>query len=380
MSHRSTRGRLVAGLAGVVCSLSCLGCTADGDPRPESRSDTQPDTGGAVGQTPTGEATGGSREPRGRVTLAFVGDMHFQIQLAGLLDRPHSALAPIARSLRSADVTMANLESAVTTRGSLDPKELERPDHRFWFRAPPSAFRFLGAAGVDVVTMANNHAADYGPVGLADTLVAARRSPVDVVGIGRDERRALAPARVTVRGTRISFLAADASPREGSSSTWSAGPANPGIADVRAGRTRALVAAVRAEARRADVVVVYLHWGTEDRTCPDHTQRRLAASMAAAGADVVVGAHAHRLQGAGFRGSTYVAYGLGNFLWYHDRVRSTGVLQVHVEDGAVVGDDLVPAVVSPFGLPALAHGHDRTSALRAWGRLRSCTGLAAGPA
>jgi poly-gamma-glutamate synthesis protein (capsule biosynthesis protein) len=305
--------------------------------------------------------------------------MHFQIQLAGLLEHPQDSLGPVVRTLRSADVTMANLESAVTTRGTLDPKELERPERRFWFRAPPSAFRFLRAAGVDVVTMANNHAVDYGPVGLADTLEAARRSPVDVIGIGRDERRALAPARVTVRGTRIAFLAADASPREGSSSTWSAGRSNPGVADVRAGRTRALVEAVRAEARRADVVVVYLHWGSEDRSCPDPAQRRLAATMADAGADVVVGAHAHRLQGAGFRGSTYVAYGLGNFLWYHDRVRRTGVLRVHIKDGTVVGDDLVPAEVSPFGLPAPLLGRDRDSAVRAWDRLRDCARLAGGP-
>jgi poly-gamma-glutamate capsule biosynthesis protein CapA/YwtB (metallophosphatase superfamily) len=373
MSPPSTRRRLAAGLSGVLCTLTCLGCTAEGDPRPDARSDARSD------DDQVGEPAPVDREPRRRVTLAFVGDMHFQIQLAGLLEHPQRALGPVARTLRSADITMANLESAVTTRGSLDPKELEEPDRRFWFRAPPSAFRVLHGAGIDVVTMANNPGADYGPVGLADTLSAVRDSPVDVIGIGRDERRALAPARFTVRGTRIAFLAADASPREGSSSTWSAGRSNAGVADVRAGRTRALVTAVEAEARRADVVVVYLHWGTEDRSCPDQTQRRLAATLSDAGADVVVGAHAHRLQGAGFRGGTYVAYGLGNFLWYHDGVKRSGVLRVRIEDGAVVGDDFVPAEISPFGRPVPVHGRGRSHALRAWERLRACTRLTDAP-
>jgi poly-gamma-glutamate synthesis protein (capsule biosynthesis protein) len=91
---------------------------------------------------------------------------------------------------------------------------------------------------------------------------------------------------------------------------------------------------------------------------------------------VVVGAHAHRLQGAGFRSGTYVAYGLGNFLWYHDRVKHSGVLEVHVEDGAVVGDDFVPVEISHVGHPLPARGDDRATALRAWDRLRACTGLA----
>jgi poly-gamma-glutamate synthesis protein (capsule biosynthesis protein) len=205
-----------------------------------------------------------------------------------------------------------------------------------------------------------------------------RNSPVGVIGIGRDRKSALEPFRVDVRGTRIAFLAADASPREGSSTVWSAGTSTPGIVRARED-PRALVAAVQAARSTADVVVVYLHWGTENRACPDPTQHRLAATLARAGADVVVGSHAHVLQGAGFRGDTYVSYGLGNFLWYHDRVRSTGVLQVHIEDGEVVGDTFAPAEISTSGRPSLVHGPRRAASLRSWERLRACTGLDAAP-
>ena len=107
--------------------------------------------------------------PTRAVTLGFAGDVHFQLHLAALLDRPRTALGPIARTLRRPDVTMVNLESAITSGGTRDPKELEVPSDRYWFRAPPAVLGLLDRAGVDVVTMANNHGADYGPVGLADS-------------------------------------------------------------------------------------------------------------------------------------------------------------------------------------------------------------------
>jgi poly-gamma-glutamate capsule biosynthesis protein CapA/YwtB (metallophosphatase superfamily) len=305
--------------------------------------------------------------------------MHFQIQLAGLLEHPRGALGRIARTLGAADVTMANLESAVTTRGSLDPKELETPERRFWFRASPAAFDVLRGAGIDVVTMANNHGADYGPVGLADSLRAARRSPLGVIGIGRDRRAAFAPYRVVVGETHLAFLAADTSPREGTSSVWSAGPNSPGIADARAARPRVLLTAVRTAARRDDVVVVYVHWGTEGARCPDPRQRHLARLLSRAGADVVVGTHAHVLQGAGWIRHTYVDYGLANFLWYHDGEPDTGILQVHIEDGAVVDDSWAPAEIQPLGRVEPLAGRERRAAIADWRGLRSCTGLAAEP-
>ncbi len=93
---------------------------------------------------------------------------------------------------------------------------------------------------------------------------------------------------------------------------------------------------MRDAARSSDVVVVYLHWGTEGRSCPDARQPALARLLAEAGADVVVGSHAHVLLGSGWLGDTYVDYGLGNFLWYHDHHPETGVLRLTVRDGEVV--------------------------------------------
>ena len=93
--------------------------------------------------------------------------MHFAGRTLSLLADPATAFGPIARTLSAADLAMVNLETAVTRRGTPAPKQ-------FHFRAPPSAVAAVRAAGVDVVSLANNHVLDYGQVGLADTLHAAR--------------------------------------------------------------------------------------------------------------------------------------------------------------------------------------------------------------
>ena len=308
------------------------------------------------------------------VTLAFAGDVHFQLHLAALLDDPRSGLGPIAPALADADIAMVNLESAITERGIPELKELEVPDARYHYRTSPAALEFLEAAGVDVVSVANNHGADYGSIGLRDTLRAARTSPVAVLGVGRNQRAAFTPYQITVHGTDVAFLAGDGSPREGASSVWAAGPATPGIAAARAARPQALIDAVQSASRDADVVVVYLHWGRELESCPTRKQRTAAQALAAAGADVVVGSHAHVQLGSGWAGETYVNYGLGNFVWYHNHQPETGVLRLRIQHGHVVDDNWVPAESERGAVPS------RCTAQPAPRRSPTGAGCAAAPA
>jgi poly-gamma-glutamate synthesis protein (capsule biosynthesis protein) len=309
------------------------------------------------------------------VTLAFAGDVHFQIQVAALLDDPRG-LGPISRALSDADVTMVNLESAITERGSWDPKSLERPEDRYWFRAPARALDVLADAGVDVVTVANNHGADLGTVGLQDTLLAARNAPLAVIGVGQDRAHAFAPYRVRVHGTDLAFLAADASRLESTSNTWTAGRRTPGLAAARDPRPGTLLHAVRRAARDADVVVVYLHWGRTMQACPTSRQRITARALAEAGADVVVGSHAHVQLGSGWQGDTYVNYGLGNFVWYTNRPPQSGVLRLRLEDGDVVSDQWTPALIGPSGgSPLPLSGAARRRAVADWEVRRGCAAL-----
>lgn len=318
---------------------------------------------------PSGASSAGAPAPAQLITLAFGGDVHFAGRNAALLKNPATAFGPIASVLQSADLAMVNMETAITTRGTEEPKT-------FHFRAPPSAFDAARAAGVDVVTFANNHVLDYGQVGLADTVEAAARARFPIVGIGRNASEAYAPWIVSVRGVRVAFLAF--SQIHMLAFTWAARDDRPGVAmafDV------ARAAAAVADARQhADVVIVYNHWGQEGNSCATAEQRAFAARLAAAGADVVLGAHAHVLLGDGWLGQTYVQYGLGNFVWYvNSRSTDTGVLLLTLRGRSVIKNEFIPATVSDTGQPKPLSGEAAAALRQRFAALRGCTGLGGRP-
>src|SRR3954462_875280 len=309
---------------------------------------------------------------QGPVTLSFAGDVHTAGRLTERFQQPESALAPVVPLLEGSDLTVVNLETAVTDRGTAEDKS-------FTFRAPPSVFDALRVAGVDVVSMANNHGVDFGPVGLTDSLDAARQRGFPVVGLGVDDTAAFAPHLVTVRGEQIAVLGAD-QVADSTVARYSAGPGRGGVASAL--QTDRLLQAVATARQQADTVVVYLHWGQEEQSCPTALQRNLAQQLAQAGADIVVGAHAHQLQGAGWLGQTYVAYGLGNFVWWRSLSEisiATGVLTLSVDDGQVLQVDFVPARIDDTGLPHPRVGHDADQAAADFTALRACAGLSDSP-
>ena len=350
----------VAAVAAVVRSIQPAARPSVGAPPATTRA-------AAATADPTTDPT--TAAPAPRITLAFAGDVHFEGRVAARLAAdPATALGPVAAVLSRADLAMVNLETAITERGSPEPKQ-------FTFRAPPTAFAALRAAGVDVVTMANNHGADFGATGLADSLQAITATGFPTVGIGPDSARAYAPYYRDVRGHRVAILGASQI-RDHTLATWTAGPDRPGIASAYSDR---LVQAVRDARERAEIVVVYVHWGIEGQDCPSGDQRSLAARLAAAGADAVVGTHAHLLLGGGWLDRTYVAYGLGNFLWWRDDAYSndTGVLQLTFQGRRVVGAALAPARIDERGVPMPATGETAARIEGSWAALRGCTGLAA---
>jgi poly-gamma-glutamate synthesis protein (capsule biosynthesis protein) len=297
--------------------------------------------------------------------------VHFAGKVSALLKHPKTALASLRSTLGKADISMVNLETAITSRGTPAPKQ-------YHFRTTPKALTALAAAGVDVVTMANNHAVDYGKPGLTDTLAAKKTSPVKIVGIGANASQAYAPAMFTVRGQKVAVLGAS-DVNDWTLSTWQAGAGKPGIANA---RSSLLIKAVSDARKHSDIVVVYLHWGTEGLTCPTSRQTGLAGQLKAAGADVVVGSHAHRVQGGGWKGSSFVDYGLGNFVWYNNSAggsATTGVLTVSIVGRSTTTATWTPMVVSPSGVPIRPSAAVSAKMLKAWKAARGCTGLAAKP-
>ena len=314
-------------------------------------------------------ASSGTTQPTGKpVVLAFGGDVHFESNIgAELRSGPNVVLTSIGPVLRRADIAVVNLETAVTTGGSPATKE-------FVFRAPASAFSALAAGGVDVASMANNHGMDYGETGLRDSLAAAKRYRFPVIGIGLNDAQAYRPYRATVNGQRIAVIGATQVLDDELISAWTAGPHKPGLASAK--DVPRLVRAVKQARATADTVVVFLHWGVELAQCPSFDQRALARQLVAAGADVIVGGHAHRVQGAGRMGNALVGYGLGNFVWYGTSELSTrtGVLFVTLDGRRVVAYRWEPARIVD-GTPRPLSGSARRAEIASWRSLRGCTEL-----
>ncbi|MGW3351100.1 CapA family protein [Nonomuraea rubra] len=306
-------------------------------------------------------------------TIAFGGDVHFEGILRPRLNNPRTALGPIASVLRKADLAMVNLETAITTGGT------PAPGKQYTFRAPSSALTALRAAGVDVASMANNHGMDYMETGLADSLAAVKRSKFPVVGIGANAAQAYKPFRKTVNGNRVAIIGATQVLDAEFIQSWTATADQGGLASAK--NEPALLRAVRQARKNSDTVIVHLHWGTEMQKCPNPAQLSLAPKLVEAGADVVVGGHAHILLGSGYLDDAYVNYGMGNFVFYNSNPATTGrtgVLTLTINGRKILKDSWTPATIQG-GIPIPMTGSARTSAVADWKALRSCTGLAARP-
>lgn len=252
------------------------------------------------------------------VTVAAVGDVLFQ-------GHEPEALAGVADALAEADVVFANLEGPLSLRG--EPTRCKTSadlaaGREFLFRGPPQCARVLAQAGVSVVSLANNHSLDYGPVALQDTIDSLSGVGIAVCGAGRDEREAHRPAVVSARGMTVAFLAYLLSSALPPGHGWEATSSKPGVAvlrDTASGLAvvsrRALATDIVRAAAVADLVVVSVHGGTEGSGTPTRAQRAAAREAEAAGAVLLVGHHPHVLQPVERVGDLVAMYSLGNFVF-----------------------------------------------------------------
>jgi poly-gamma-glutamate synthesis protein (capsule biosynthesis protein) len=300
----------------------------------------------------------------------FAGDTHFEGGLRTALDHNQNGMfAPIAPTLGSADLAMVNLETAIATGGTPDPKA-------FNFRAPPSAFEALRVAGIDAVTMANNHGRDYGPAGLAETLAAKAQTPMPVLGVGANAEEAYRPWRTQVKGQQIAVFAATDVLDEWLITPWTATDTQGGLASTKGASVDRLVRGIRDARADADTIIVFLHWGVEGATCPSARQEELAQQLIDAGGDIIVGSHSHRVMTGGRHGTAFVDYGLGNFAFYNESGASgvSGVLKLTVTGRDVDAYEWIPARIQG-GVPHPITGSAADADRAAFTARQSCAGL-----
>lgn len=278
------------------------------------------------------------------LSLVFAGDTTLDDAPGALIERGGDPLAKVAHLFQGADIRLVNLECVVSTIGSPGDKV-------FTFRAHPRVLPVL-RRHVDAVTLANNHSGDYGREAFADMLGLLARAGIGQTGGGRNLAEAHQPLLIERQGLRLALL----SYNEFMPRSFEAGHDAPGIAwsedeqvvdDIALARTR----------HRADLVLVFMHWGWENEPTASARQRELARRIIDAGADAVIGGHPHVTQDIEIHRGKPVVYSVGNFVMKetdNEAQRQGWVLQLGLDRQGVSSLRTHPVRLDLDGIPSPA--------------------------
>ena len=333
--------RALAGLLATALLTGCASQAAEDEPKPSP--------------TPTAE----------NITIAFGGDTHGVYQISNFLNSGGNPFAGVSDLLTNADISVINLESAVTTH------EIKQ-EKKYTFNSNPYLLDWMKTSGVDVVNLGNNHGGDFMREGLTETIKNVEDRGMKVIGAGNSGREAWTAKVINVRGTKVALLgiAKINSGVETLATGEQAGTTNGWDPQV-------IELAIKAAARQAKIVIVYTHWGVEEKFCPQNRDVEDAMMWLEWGATAVIGSHPHRQQPAIRYGAKLVDYSLGNFVFY---ATSGGGLESGVgyltvsPQGEVVDYQFNPALINPnTGAPILLSGQQKKDAIAK--KQRSCKNL-----
>lgn len=304
---------------------------------------------------------GPARAPRKGPVLLWGGDVNLGRRQHHLSQRLGMArvLAPV-RAIARADLSVVNLECVVSTGGERAVAKGEGGP--YYFRARPAMLEVLTAAGVRLVSTANNHAGDYGPQALMEHLQWLQGCGIAACGSGRNAHEALQPAFAQCGAVPVALFSIDSTqPR------FAAGPDTPGCAYLPlhdlATWTAALAPRIAQARSRAAVVLVAVHWGENQSTQPSAAQVRLGQALIEAGADAVLGSSAHRLHGIGTHRGRPIIYDAGDLLFdarRHDEGEG-GVFELELSTHGVERVVFVPVRLG-YGQTVERSGKARSSA------------------
>ncbi|MBR4452196.1 MAG: CapA family protein [Clostridia bacterium] len=233
--------------------------------------------------------------------------------------------------MKKADIMLINNEFPYTDRGS------PTPGKKYTFRAKPENVKYLVENGVDLVSLANNHAYDYGYESFVDTIKTLNDAGIPYVGAGMNLEEAAKPATFLINGYKVAYLACCGV--ESPIKTPVATENSEGIMGSYDDGER-MTQAIRKAKAESDYVIVYPHWGIENTTSLTNAQQVNSKKWIDAGADAVVGGHPHILQGFEFYKGAPVVYSLGNF-WFNTRNIYTMLFKLTISADGIVSS-IVP--------------------------------------
>lgn len=262
----------------------------------------------------------------------------------------NSPWSKTAARIADADITFANLEVPLSDR-------FPAPSQGMSFIAPTSNIPAIKNAGVDIVSVANNHTANFGWQVFEDNLLNLNKGVIGICGGGLNEAESRSPKIIEKNGTKFAFLCYSSIVGTLYSKTETSGaPAlkiepwyRDDITDIAKMKTD-----IKSAKEKADVVIVSPHWGVEYKVNPNESQKKVAKAAIEAGADLILGTHPHVVQGAEMINGKYVTYSLGNFIfdqeWSTETKQGT-VLESYFYGNKQIAANLVPLEIKDYHQP-----------------------------
>ena len=301
--------------------------------------------------------------------LMFAGDIMLDDRPGECIKHGGDPFQPFAGILKSADVTIGNLECVISTQGT------PMAEKNWTFQPHPRVLPVL-KRHFDAVSLANNHTGDFGHGAFVEQLDLLERSGIKHFGGGRNCMEARTPCLLQVKGIRIALLGFnDFHPRD-----FEAGPSWPGVAWCEDEQVLADIAAARA-VHKADLVIPFMHWG-EEQVPANARQKKLARRMIDAGADVVIGSHPHWTQGAEYYKGRLIVYSLGNFVFDGFREGPSRVgwlLRLRLDRKGLLNWDTVVAHTDENGIPHPERETASPAGDTRSGSIKSCRALVDSP-
>ena len=280
-------------------------------------------------------------------TICFAGDINLDeawCTTQYLNEQPNGISDCISKELlehmNEADIMCLNNEFTFSNGGE------PLPDKMYTFRANPERVSVLQEMGVDIVKLANNHVYDYGKQALLDTFDTLEGAGIEYVGAGRNLSEAMEPIYMELDGRTIAFVAA--SRAEKYKMTPQATEDSPGI--LRCYDTELFLNTIKEADANADFVLAYVHWGTEYSYDLEEVQLTTGKEYLDAGADVIIGAHSHCLQGMEYYDGKPIIYSLGNY-WFNEKTLDTVLLDLHFygdDENEQLEVSVIPAIQSGY--------------------------------
>lgn len=269
--------------------------------------------------------------PNKSTTLLFTGDIMLNRRVEMMIRSNANYKFPflkIADTLKKADLLIGNLEGPISDKGT-------KVGSIYSFRALPETVEGLTYAGFDILSLANNHAFDYGRLALEDTFSRLKENEIDYIGAGMDAQEAFSPLIKEINGLKIGFLAYTNLGPKG----WRAGINSPGLAWIDGNSFEELKKNISLARAKTDILIVSLHAGEEYISDPpSQFQTNFARLAVDSGADIVIGHHPHVTQKMEVYNGGYIFYSLGNFIFdqsFSEKTMQGQIVKVVIEDGKI---------------------------------------------